>query len=129
MGYNFTCRKLFGDYLGPNPNKRKTLKEATSALTNRGKKMLTTFIEKNNKLEDQLREKEQFIFQYMHSKPPIILNPWKKSNHVIKEFSTPELDKIYSFRLDIKPKPSYTVKPFRRPKDYPDYFDKHIGIL
>lgn len=90
---------------------------------------MTTFIEQNNKLEDQLRNKEKLIFQYMHSKPPVILNPWKKSNHVIKEFSIPPLDKIYSFKIDTRPKPSYTVKPFRRPKDNGDYFDKHIGIL
>lgn len=129
LKFNFTCRKLYSDYIGPNPNRKQTKDEATKTLTLDGKRMIKAFIERNDKLEEELREKERLVFEYMHSKPPLIINPWKKSNHIIKEFSIPPLDKIYSFKLGIKPKPHYSVKPFKRPKDYPDYFDKHIGIL
>ena len=91
--------------------------------------MITTSIKENKKVEKALIENENNFFEYLHSKPPLDLNKWKFSNHIIKQFSVPELDKIYSFRTDAPPKPKYMTKPFRRPKIYGDYFYKRIGIL
>ena len=86
-------------------------------------------METNKQLENTLRNNDKNFFIYLHSKPPLELNKWKFSNHIIKQFSVPELDKIYSFKADKPPKPKYMTKPFRRPKIYGDYFDKHIGII
>lgn len=80
----------------------------------------------NDKKEKILKEKDDFIFKYFHSKPTLECNSWKFSNHIIKEFSRPPVDKVYSFAIDIKPKPKYMTKPFRRPKENGDYFDKNI---
>ena len=63
---------------------------------------------------------------YYHSKPHYEFNPWKFSNHIIKEFNRPPADKIHIFCSDIKDKPKYITKPFRRPKIYGDYFEKNI---
>ena len=103
--------------------------EAVKGLTNVGKKMISQFIQENKKIEKALIENENNFFEYLHSKPPLELNKWKFSNHIIKQFSVPELDKIYSFKADKQPKPKYITKPFRRPRIYGDYFDKKIGIL
>lgn len=80
-------------------------------------------------MEKLLRKTEDNFFAYKHSKPPLELNTWKFSNHEIKIFSTPPLDKVHSFRVEKEPKPNYMTKPFKRPKIDGDYFDKHIGIL
>lgn len=88
--------------------------------------MMSKFIETNKQMENNLRTNEDNFFKYMHSKPPLELNKWKFSNHIINEFSIPRLDKVYSFRVDKSPPPKYMTKPFRRPKIDGDYFDKHI---
>ena len=88
--------------------------------------MMSKFIETNKQMENNLRTNEDNFFKYMHSKPPLELNKWKFSNHIINEFSTPRLDKVYSFRVDKSPPPKYMTKPFRRPKIDGDYFDKCI---
>ena len=73
-----------------------------------------------------MKEKEDFIYKYYHSKPYFEYNPWKFNNNYIKEFSRPSSDKIHIFSSEIKEKPKYMTKPFRRPKIYSDYFDKNI---
>ena len=128
-GHNMVCRNLVGREFHDNPNRERSINEAVKGLTKEGKKMLTTFIETNKQVEKDLITNENNFFSYMHSKPPLELNKWKFSNHIIKQFSVPELDKIYSFRIDKRPKPKYMTKPFRRPKIDGDYFDKNIGIL
>ena len=86
-------------------------------------------MKKNKNKENILKENDNNVFKYMHSKPPLLLNKWKYSNHIIKNFSVPHVDKVYSFRVDKRPEPSYIAKPFRRPKDNGDYFDKNIGVF
>ena len=98
-------------------------------MTFNGKNIIKTFINQSNKGEQRKRDEEERIFKYKHSKPPLRLNPWKFSNHVIEEFSRPKIDEIYKPKEQIKPKYLYTVDPFRRPGDHGDYFDKHIGII
>ena len=128
-GHDLVCRNLVGREFHNNPNRERSLSEAVNGLTNDGKRMITQFIKENKKVEKALITNENNFFAYLHSKPPLELNKWKFSNHIIKQFNVPELDKIYSFRTDKPPKPKYMTKPFRRPKIYGDYFDKNIGIL
>lgn len=111
------------------PNVEKNLNDSIKGLTVGGKKLITKFVEANKQMENIMKTNEKNFFIYTHSKPPLDLNKWKFSNHIIEHFSIPKLDKVYSFRVEKKPKPSYMTKPFRRPKIDGDYFDKHIGIL
>ena len=82
----------------------------------------------NEEKEKIIKKKKDFLFEYFHSKPKYKSNPWKFSNHIIKEFSRPPNDKIHSFAIStiIKAKPKYMTKPFRRPKENGDYFDKNL---
>ncbi len=73
-----------------------------------------------------MKEKDDYLYKYYHSKPIFEINQWKSSAHSIKEFSRPDIDKIHSYSIDVKPKPKYMTKPFRRPKIYNDYFNKKI---
>ena len=94
-----------------------------------GKKLIKVFMNEYEKKEKKLKDDEEKLYIYKHSKPPIQFNSWKFSNHVIEEFSRPKVDEIHGFREKIKTKNKFTVDPFRRPKEKGDYFDKHIGIL
>lgn len=123
------CQKLWNREINKFTEENINLTEATKDLTNHGKKMIRTFIGQYAKTEQKIRDDEEKLFKYKHSKPPLKLNQWKYSNHIIKEFSRPKIDEIYTPRDEIKPKYQYTVEPFRRPGDNGDYFDKHIGIL
>ena len=78
----------------------------------------------NDNKEKNLKEKDDYIYKYLHSKPSIVFNSWKYSNNIIKEFSRCPSDKVHSFALNIQPKPNYLAEPFRRPKIYGDYFNK-----
>ena len=127
--HNLICRNLYSSEINPYPNNEKTISESIFGLTNYGKKTIKKFMEQNKEKENFLKENDNNVFKYMHSKPPLNLNKWKYGNHIIEYFSIPHLDKVYSFRVDTKPDPEYMTKPFRRPKDDGDYFDKHIGIL
>ena len=127
--HNMVCRDLIGRDFNKYPNIEKKVDEVTKGLTFSGKNLMSKFMNNNKKMENALRNNENNFFIYTHSKPPLELNKWKFSNHIIYEFSTPKLDKVYSFRVEKKPQPNYLTKPFRRPKIDGDYFDKHIGII
>ena len=103
--------------------------DVTNNLTNIGKKMMKTFINQHDAKEKKDKDEEEKLYIYKHSRPPLKLNTWKFSNHVIEEFSRPKIDDVYTPKEIIKPKYQYTVDPFRRPGDHGDYFDKHISIL
>jgi hypothetical protein len=120
---------LWNNEINHFPREKANLSEVTKDLSKNGKTMIKTFIEQYNKNEQKNRDDEEKLFKYKHSKPPLRLNPWKFSNHVINEFSRPKIDDNYTPKDVIKPKYQYTVDPFRRPGDYGDYFDKHMGIL
>ena len=83
----------------------------------------------NEEKERIMKEKNDFIYKYYHSKPPLECNSWKFSNHIIKEFSVFPGDKVYSFAKPMDPQPKYMTKPFRRPKIYGDYFDKNVFFI
>jgi len=119
--YNYEINKY--------PKNKIAINEAIDDLNDYGKKLITTFINQNNKDEKKALDNEERLYIYKHSKPPLKLNPWKFSNHIIKEFGTPKIDDVYAPKEVKKRKYKYTVDPFRRPGDYGDYFDKHIGIL
>ena len=126
---DFTCRKLWNYELNKFPNNRMSLTEAIQNLAPSGKKLMKVFINENDKREQKMKDDEEKLYIYKHSKPPIQFNSWKFSNHVIEEFSRPKADEIHGFRQKEKTKYKFTVDPFRRPKEKGDYFDKHIGIL
>lgn len=111
------------------PNQKSSVTEAIENLAPYGKKLIKMFINENDKREQKSIDEEELLFKIKHSKPPLNLNTWKFSNHVIEEFSRPKADEVHGFREKVKTKYPYTVDPFRRPKDQGDYFDKHIGIL
>ena len=123
---NFVCRKLVGHDLNKYPNIKNSIYVSTFNLGNNGRRIISNNIKDNEKKEKIFKDKEDFIFNYFHSKPKLKCNKWKFSNHIIKEFSRPPGDKINSFSTEIKPKPKYLDKPFRRPKENGDYFDKNI---
>ena len=123
---NFVCRKLFGHYINKYPNIKQSFDSSILNLDKDGKKIISNNIKDNEEKEKKLKEKDNFIFKYLHSKPPVEYNPWKFSNHIIKHFSIAPVDNVYSFSNEFKPKPKNMLKPFRRPKDYGDYFDTNI---
>ena len=123
---NFICRKLHGYNFNKYPNIKKSMYESTLNLGKNGKRIILKYLKDNEKREKICKEKEEFIRNYCHSKPPIECNTWKYSNHIIKEFSRPPVDKVHSFAIRNTAKPKYMTKPFRRPKDNGDYFDKNI---
>ena len=125
----FICKKLWNHELNKFPNNQFTIEEATKNLAPFGKKLIEIFINDNDKKEKNEKLKEEKLYALKHSKRPLKLNPWKFSNHVIEEFSRPKGDEIYGYRESKKRKYTYTVEPFRRPKENGDLFDKHIGIL
>ena len=90
-------------------------------LKSSGQKMIDKFIKDNLNIEKKLRENEENIWKYKHSKPPLNLNPWKPANHQIKEFSIFPGDKIHLFKVN-KPKKFLITEPYRIPKKDPDYF-------
>ena len=126
---DFTCRKLNNYEINKFPNTKINLNEATKNMSKSGRKLIKVFINENNIREQKKRDEEEKLYKYKHSKPPLQLNSWKFSNHVIEEFSKPKADEIYGYREKIKTKYKYTVAPFRRPKEKGELFDKHIGIL
>ena len=123
---NFVCRKLYGYNINKYPNIKTSIYASTLNLGKTGKKLISKYMEDNEKNEKIFKEKEDFINKYYLSKPSLEYNTWKFSNHIIKEFSRPSIDKIHSFAKEIKPNPKYMAKPFRRPKDNGDYFDKNL---
>ena len=125
---NFVCRRLYGHNLNKYPNKKTSVYASTLNLGKTGKRIIEKYMKNNEKNEKICKEKEEFIYKFYHSKPPLECNTWKFSNHIIKEFSRPPIDKVHSFAHEIKPKPKYMTKPFRRPKETGDYFDKNIYL-
>ena len=123
---DFVCRNLSGDYINKYPNIRSSTTPPNVKLGKIGKRIIAYYIKNNNKNEKIMNEKDDYLYKYYHSKPYFESNPWKFSNHIIKEFNKVIIDKINSYSLDVQEKPKYMVKPFRRPKIYGDYFDKNV---
>ena len=121
----FFCKKLYNDYLNKFPNIKSSLPSSVK-LGKLGKKIISYYIKDNEEKEKIMNQKDDYIYKYFHSKPYIEYNKWKFSNHIINEFSRSPSDKIHSFSSEIKEKPKYLAKPFRRPKIYGDYLDKNI---
>lgn len=85
-------------------------------------------MKENKQKETLLKEKEEEVYKYKHSRPPLNLNTWKFSNHVIEEFSAPPGDKTHLFRKEKKP--TYLInEPFRRPKRDGDHFQKGVKLI
>ena len=126
---DFVCKKLWNYELNKFPNTKFTIDDSVKNLSPSGKNLIKLFMSDYNKKEQKQKMKEEQLYAFKHSKPPVDLNPWKFSNHVIEEFSRPKVDEIYGYKEKKKTKYAYTVDPFRRPKEQGDLFDRHIGIL
>ena len=126
---DFSCKHLYGSEFNKHPNIDFSLNESIKNLAPYGRKLIKLFINENKKKEKQKEEQEENLYKYKHSKPPLLLNPWKFSNHIIEEFSRPKADVIHGFREKQKTKYQYNAEPFRRPKEIGDYFDKKIGLI
>ena len=123
---NFVCRRLYGENICKYPNTKQSINESTLNLGRNGKRVILKFLKDNEKREKIIKEKEDFIYKYYYSRPPVDINPWRFSNHIIKEFSKSPVDKVHFFSHPLEPIPKYLNKPFRRPKENGDYFDRNI---
>ena len=83
---------------------------------------MNKFISQNLKKEKQLKDYEDSIWKYKHSKPPIFINPWKATNHENEYFSFVPIDKIYSFKIEKKEKNLLHSSPFLPQRKIGDYF-------
>jgi hypothetical protein len=82
---------------------------------------MNKFISQNLKKEKQLKDYEDSIWKYKHSKPPLNINGWLPFNHIKEEFSKFPADQVHSFRKE--PKKKYLIEePFLIPKKEGDYF-------
>ena len=89
-----------------------------------GEKLIETFKKQNSKREKILREKEELVWKYKHSKPPIFINPWKATNHQNEYFNFVPCDKVYSFKVEKKQKNLLHSSPFLPQRRIGDYFYK-----
>lgn len=119
---DFYCYKLYSDYIDKYPNNKIKLSESTKGLAPNGKRIMTKFIKKFQKKEEQYHLKDKMLFELCHSKLPVELNSWKVGRLIPRELNNVPLDLVYSFNKIIPPKPSYMANPFRRPKDKGNYF-------
>ena len=97
-----------------------------SNLNELGKKIIRKYIEDNQKREKILIRNSDYLYQYNHQGKPITYNLWKNSTHTLDEFSKVPIDKVHIFKKEPLCNPAYLTKPFRRPKENGDYFDKNI---
>jgi hypothetical protein len=102
--------------------------KSMSGLSNLGQTIITRFVKENEVKEQKLKDREHEIDSIRHSKPLPEYNPWKFSNHIIKEFSVAPADKVHSFKKEKKPKFLIT-DPFRRPKRDGDYIEKGVKLI
>ena len=96
--------------------------KSLSKLSSLGQKMINKFKRENSMREKIMKTKEEELWEYRHSKPPLCLNPWKPANHVITEFSILPADKVHSFIVEKKNNNFLVQEPFRIPKKDGDYF-------
>ena len=66
---------------------------------------------------------DEEVYKYKHSKPKVEYNDWKYINRVGDYFHQYQADKIHSFKQQVK-KGMSDKKPFLRPSEYGDYFNK-----
>ena len=131
-GKNFVSRNLYSDYIDKNPyGHGYDLEKASKGLSNDGKRIIKSFINKNQEREKILRKNEQLLYDEIHShkSPKESRHFWRSGMHVMEHFGPPLIDKCYKFRAPPIIKYEVNQPPFRRPKDDGDYFDKDIHPL
>ena len=117
---NFLFPKSSGQDFGEQKN--------FSKLSELGQSIISKFVKDNQEKELKLKKKGEEIISYKYSKPTPKYNPWKFSNHIIKEFSTPTGDKIHSFKTEQKRK-FLIQEPFRIPKSIGENFEKSVKLI
>jgi hypothetical protein len=93
-----------------------------------GRNIISKFIKENENKETRLKQKEDEIENYRHSKPTIQYNTWKNSYNIISEFSKFPGDKVHSFRHEKKDN-NYIQGPLKIPKKIGDFFEKTIKLI
>ena len=123
---------MIGDYFDDHLNETKNL----SSLGSYGEKLIETFKKQNLLKEKLLKDKEEEIWKFKHSKPPVYINPWKATNHQREYFSIYPGNKFYSYREVKEKKKFLNSEPFYPPKKEGDYFYQrpskainHFGVL
>ena len=114
----FVCRNLYGSDFD-NPYK---INNSLSTLGSVGTRIISKFIQENEKREEKYKQKEKEYYEYLHSKHEPNYNVWKCSNRSYEYFSTPPADKIVSYRKEKKPK--LISIPFKPTKLRGTFFDK-----
>ena len=89
-----------------------------------GEKLIETFKKQNLLKEKLLKDKEEEIWKFKHSKPPVFINPWKATNHQNEYFNFVPFDKVYSFKVEKKQKNLLHSSPFLPQRRIGDYFYK-----
>ena len=131
-GKNFVCRKLYGENIDKNPYCYGYDKEkASRGLSQEGKKLIGLFINENLKREKMLRQREEMVYNDIHSKyTPKNARPlWKSGLSIMEHFGPPLIDKVRKFRAPEIEKHQINQPPFRRPKEQGEYFDPNIHML
>ena len=131
-GKNFVCRKLYGENIDKNPYCYGYDKEkASRGLSQEGKKLIGLFINENIKREKILRQREELVYNDLHSKnTPKNERPlWKSGLSIMEHFGPPLIDKVRKFRAPEIENHLINQPPFRRPKEQGEYFDPNIHML
>ena len=128
-GNFFLCKNLFGDYLDKYPYKYGyDINKTIEGLSEKGKKMMTKFIEINKRREKLMLKNENKLFEDSrnHKLPKSKTPLWKSGLHIMEHFGDPLIDKCYKFRDSPIIKHKFNQPPFKRTKITGDYFDKTI---
>ena len=154
-GKDFVSRNLFGERFDKNIYRNGfDLLHAKKGLTPSGKDIIEKFILQNKYKSNMMKKREEELYKAFHSKLPkrhsidyrhidsFNLNKnkgeefkiknrpiWKWGYQSKNEFGPLLVDKEYIFDLPKNIKYSLNQPPFKRPKEYGDFFDKDIHIL
>ena len=86
-------------------------------------KLIDRFIKQNKDKYKNMKNFEEEVYKYRHSKPPVELNDWKFNKVYGDYFSSPKVDKVYSYKQPLK-ETFKNKMPFLRTKVNGDYFNK-----
>ena len=154
-GKDFVSRNLYGERFDKNIYRYGyDINHAKKGLTPIGKNIIEKFILQNKYKSNMMKKREEELYKAFHSKLPkrhsidyrhidsFNLNKnkgeefkiknrpiWKWGYQSKNEFGPLLVDKEYIFDLPKNIKYSLNQPPFKRPKEYGDFFDKDIHIL
>ena len=128
---NFICRKNHPGYIDSNPfGSGYDVEKSCRGISKRYKSVLAKSINENKKLEElRLKAYDEMLRKHREKiRQKIDLNQWK----IVKskpEFDVRPIEKVVLYKKLRIDKPKFMQKPFRRPKEINDYFDKKLHLL